>query len=180
MLECIPLRGQLVHTNRSRARPTLQTSLIVQISALVVQLPQLVVLLVVLLQALLWPQGSWRRVHIFGEVVDALRKEGQCLNKLFPPAAALVLDPVPCFWNLAQLLYLHAVMDAVNHREAFSVLQALPVLRGPLSRANDPVLALRGRYGEILPGVGLGGDGVSLRAWRGGLVLVNQRRRSRK
>lgn len=34
---------------------TLQTSLIVQIPTLVVQVPKLVVLLVVLLQALLWP-----------------------------------------------------------------------------------------------------------------------------
>lgn len=57
-------------------------------------------------------------------------------------------------------------MDVVNNREAFSVLHALPVLCGSLPRTNDPILALRGRYGEILPGVGLGGDGVSLWARR--------------
>lgn len=57
-------------------------------------------------------------------------------------------------------------MDVVNHREAFSVLHALPVLCGSLPRTNDSILALRGRYGEILPGVGLGGDGVSLWARR--------------
>lgn len=74
------------------------------------------------------------------------------------------------------LLYLHAVVDVVNHREAFSVLHALPVLRGRLSRANDPILALRGRDGEVLPGVGLGGDGIGLWTGRGGLVLLGENR----
>ena len=42
------------------------------------------------------------------------------------------------------MLYLHAVVvDVVDHREAFSVLHALPVLRGPLlPGADHPVLAL--------------------------------------
>lgn len=68
-------------------------------------------------------------------------------------------------------LYLHAVVDVVHHREALSVLHALPVLRGTLARTHDPVLALGGRDGEVLPGVGLGGDGVGLRTGRGGLIL---------
>lgn len=72
------------------------------------------------------------------------------------------------------LLYLHAVVDVFYHREAFSVLHALPVLCGPLSRADNPILALGGRDGEVLPGVGLGGDGVGLWTGRGGLVLMNK------
>lgn len=74
------------------------------------------------------------------------------------------------------LLYLHAVVDVVDHREAFSVLHALPVLRGPLPRTHNPILALRGRDGEILPGIGLGGDGVGLWMGRGGLILMNKTR----
>lgn len=68
------------------------------------------------------------------------------------------------------MIYLHAVVDVVDHREAFSVLHALPVLSLP--RTNDPILALGSRDGEVLPGVGLGGDGVSFWTWRGGLILM--------
>lgn len=75
------------------------------------------------------------------------------------------------------LLHLHAavVVNVVDHGETFPVLHALPVLRGPLSRNNNnPILALGGRDGEVLPGVGLGGDGVGLRTGRGRLILVKQ------
>lgn len=74
------------------------------------------------------------------------------------------------------LLYLHAVVDVVNHRGAVSVVHALPVLRGHLARTDNPVLALRGRDGEVLPLVGLGGDGVGLWTGRGGLILINETR----
>lgn len=40
------------------------------------------------------------------------------------------------------LLYLHAVVDVVDHREAFAVLHALPVLGGPLPKTNNSILAL--------------------------------------
>lgn len=71
---------------------------------------------------------------------------------------------------------LHAVVvHVVDHREALSVLHALPVLRGPRPRTHHPVLALGGRDGEVLPGVGLGGDGVGLRPGRGRLVLRGKR-----
>lgn len=127
-----------------------------------------------LLQALLWPETSRRGVHLLGKVADALRREGQRLKKLFPTRRAWIIDPVLGSGSPALLLYLHAVMDVVDHREALSVLQALPVLRGALPRAKHPVLALGGRYGEVLPGVGLGGDGVSLWAWRRGLILMEK------
>lgn len=65
-------------------------------------------------------------------------------------------------------------MDVVNHREALSVLHALPVLRGPLPGSHNPILALGDWDGEVLPGVGLGGDGVGLWTGRGGLVLTNK------
>lgn len=74
------------------------------------------------------------------------------------------------------LFYLHAVVDVVDHREALSVLHALPVRRGPLPRTNHPILALGGRYGEVLPGIGLGGNGVSFWSGRGGLILKNKTR----
>lgn len=82
--------------------------------------------------------------------------------------------------SLSSLLYLHAVaVDVVDHREAFSVLHALPVLCGPLLPGTDnPVLALRCRDGEVLPGVGLGGDGVGLWTGRGGLVLMEQKKKN--
>ena len=73
------------------------------------------------------------------------------------------------------LLYLHAVVDVLHHREAFSVLHALPVLRRPLPGTHYPILALGGRDGEVLPGVGLGGDGVGLWMGRGGVILENKR-----
>ena len=69
------------------------------------------------------------------------------------------------------LLYLHAVVDVVDHGEALSVIHALPVLWGSLPGAHHTILALGGRDGEVLPGVGLGRDGVGLRTGRGGLIL---------
>lgn len=39
-------------------------------------------------------------------------------------------------------LYLHAVVDIVDHREALSVLHSLPVLSRALSRTNNAVLTL--------------------------------------
>lgn len=76
--------------------------------------------------------------------------------------------------------YLHAVVDVVDHREALSVLHALPVLRGPLPGTYNPILALGGRDGEVLPGVGLGGDGVGLWTGRGGLVLMKKKKQKTK
>lgn len=69
-------------------------------------------------------------------------------------------------------------MDVVHHRESFSVLHALPVLGGTLPRTHHPILALGGWDGEVLPGVGLGGDGVSLWTGRGGLILTNKKNRN--
>lgn len=70
-------------------------------------------------------------------------------------------------------------MDVVHPRETLSLLQALPVLRGPLPGTHDPILALGCGDGEILPGVSLGGDGVGFWARRGGLVLkINPQRSS--
>lgn len=65
-------------------------------------------------------------------------------------------------------------MDVLDHGEALSVLHALPVLRGPLPGADHPVLALGGRDGEVIPGVGLRGDGVGLWTRRGRFLLVNK------
>lgn len=51
------------------------TSLIVKVSVLVVQVPVLVVLLVVRLHALVWPQTSWWGVQLFLGMVNPLRGE---------------------------------------------------------------------------------------------------------
>lgn len=40
------------------------------------------------------------------------------------------------------LVYLHAVVDVIDHWEAISVFHALPVMCGPLPRTNYPILAL--------------------------------------
>lgn len=53
---------------------TWQPSLVVKISVLIVQVPMLVVLLVELLHALLWPQTSGWWVQVFLGVVDPLGK----------------------------------------------------------------------------------------------------------
>lgn len=74
-------------------------------------------------------------------------------------------------------LYLHAaVVDAIHHGEAISVLHSLPMRHGPLLPwSHHPVLALGCWDGEVLPGVRLGRDGVGLGSGRGGLILRNQK-----
>lgn len=56
---------------------TWQSSLVIIISVLVVQIPMLVILLVVLLHALLGPQTSWHWVQLFLGVVNPLGREEQ-------------------------------------------------------------------------------------------------------
>jgi len=66
-----------------------------------------------------------------------------------------------------------------DSRQTLPLLHALPVLSGGalvlvlvLPRAqHHTVLALGGRHSEVLPGVGLCGDGVGLRTRRGVLLL---------
>lgn len=64
--------------------------------------------------------------------------------------------------------------DVVDHREAFSILHSLPVLRRPLPRTQHPILTLGCRNGEVLPGVGLGGDWIGFWVGWGGLILKNK------
>lgn len=65
-------------------------------------------------------------------------------------------------------------MDVVDHRQAFPLIHALPVLWRALPRSHDPIRALGCWDGEVLSGVGLGGDGIGFRAGRGRLVLTNK------
>lgn len=156
-------------------RPTWQTSLVVQISVLVVQFSMLIVLLVVLLHEILWPHASCWWVQVLLGVVHPLgRTQQNALNTLTGLTRAETVDLATGSCSS----YLHAVVDVVDHGEALSVLHSLPVLRGPLPGTNNAVLTLWSWYGEVIPGVGLGGDGVSLWTGRRGFILAeeNQKR----
>jgi len=84
------------------------------------------------------------------------------------------LNTCSLFLKLLIKLYLHAV----DHRKSFSVFHALPVLRRPLPWTHNPILALGGWDGEVLPGVGLGGDGVGLWTRRGRLILNGKKQKT--
>lgn len=62
-------------------------------------------------------------------------------------------------WQQGRYLHREARVAAV-HVDVRLVLIAWPLAR----RSRHPVLRLGGREGEVLPGVGLSGDGVSFRS----------------
>lgn len=74
-----------------------------------------------------------------------------------------------CIHALLSNLHGHVVMEMFVHGRKRLRLAALPDLTGS---SSHPVLRFGGWEGEVVPGVCLRGDGISLRTGRGQLLLI--------